>query len=248
MQIYYLQILLNCTFAASIYCITVRYLLFLYSMKAFIFDLNGTMINDMTYHTKAWQNLLNNELGGNFTWAEVKPQMYGKNQEVLVRIFGNDRFTMDEMDQLSIQKEKKYQQEFLPYLELLPGLHDFLENAYQKNIPMAIGSAAIPFNIDFVLDNLNIRHYFKAIVSADDVEMSKPHPETFLKAGELLNIDPTDCIVFEDVPKGAEAASNAGMKTVIITTTHEPGEFNHLQNILHFADDFRDDVVKSLIV
>ena len=87
-------------------------------MKAFIFDLNGTMINDMTYHTKAWQNLLNNELGGNFTLDEVKPQMYGKNPEVLVRILGSNRFTMDEMNRLSIEKEKKYQQEFLPYLEL----------------------------------------------------------------------------------------------------------------------------------
>ena len=215
-------------------------------MKSFIFDLNGTMINDMPYHTKAWQNLLNNELGGNFTWDEVKPQMYGKNPEVLARILGPNRFTIEEMDRLSYEKEKKYQREFLPYLELLPGLNDFLENAYQKGIPMAIGSAAIPFNIDFVLDNLNIRHYFKAIVSADDVVLSKPHPETFLKAAQLLNVQPTDCIVFEDVPKGAEAAANAGMKAVVITTTHEPGEFNHLQNVLHFAGDFNDEFVKGL--
>lgn len=216
-------------------------------MNAFIFDLNGTMINDMPYHTKAWQNLLNNDLGGDFTWDEIKPQMYGKNPEVLVRMFGPNRFTMDEMNQLSYEKEKRYQEEYLPYLELLPGLHDFLENAYQKGIPMAIGSAAIPFNIDFVLDNLNIRKYFKAIVSADDVELSKPHPETFLKAAQLLGVPPSDCLVFEDVPKGAEAAANAGMQAVIITTTHEPDEFKHLPNILHFAKDYDDEVVKKLI-
>jgi beta-phosphoglucomutase len=216
-------------------------------MKAFIFDLNGTMINDMTYHTKAWQNLLNNELGGNFTWDEVKPQMYGKNPEVLVRMFGPDRFTLEEMNQLSLEKEKKYQIEFLPHLELLPGLHDFLENAYQQGIPMSIGSAAIPFNIDFVLDNLNIRHYFTAIVSADDVVLSKPHPETFLKAAQLLNADPADCIVFEDVPKGAEAASNAGMKAVVITTTHQPEEFAYLQNVIHFTNNYGDDFVKGLL-
>lgn len=201
----------------------------------------------MTYHTKAWQNLLNNELGGNFTWDEVKPQMYGKNPEVLVRMFGPDRFTLDEMNKLSYEKEKKYQQEFLPYLELLPGLHDFLEKAYQQGIPMAIGSAAIPFNIDFVLDNLNIRHYFTAIVSADDVILSKPHPETFLKAAQLLNVNPADCIVFEDVPKGAEAASNAGMKAVVITTTHQPEEFSYLQNVIHFTTNYADDFVSGLL-
>lgn len=201
----------------------------------------------MTYHTKAWQNLLNNELGGNFTLDEVKPQMYGKNPEVLVRILGSNRFTMDEMNRLSIEKEKKYQQEFLPYLELLPGLHEFLEAAWQKGIPMAIGTAAIPSNIDFVLDNLHIRHYFKAIVSADDVILSKPHPETFLKAAQLLNVMPMDCLVFEDVPKGAEAAANAGMKAVIITTTHQPEEFKDLQHVVHFAEDFRDEFFERLI-
>jgi beta-phosphoglucomutase len=216
-------------------------------MKAFIFDLNGTMINDMPYHTRAWLHLLNHDLGGAFGWDEVKQNMYGKNQEVLVRMFGTNQFTADEMDKLSIEKEKRYQLEYRADLRLLPGLNDFLERAYQNGTPMAIASAAIPFNIDFVLDNLSIRHYFKAIVSADDVVLSKPHPETFLKAAQFLAVDPIDCLVFEDVPKGAEAAANAGMQTVILTTTHAPEEFKHLQNIIHFAKDFGDEYVKKLV-
>ncbi len=170
-------------------------------MKAFLFDLNGTMIHDMDYHTSAWQHVFNNELGGNFSWEEVKPQMYGKNQEVLVRMFGPDRFTTQEMDELSLRKEQRYQDEFRPHLQLLPGLLDFLVQAHQRGIALAIGSAAIPFNIDFVLDGLDIRRYFSAIVSADDVKLSKPHPETFLKAAEKLGVAPTDCLVFEDVPR-----------------------------------------------
>src|ERR1700722_585889 len=210
-------------------------------MKAFIFDLNGTMVNDMPYHNKAWHSLLNDELGGNFTVEEVKQQMYGKNQEVLVRMFGAGRFTAGEMDRISVEKEKKYQREFLPYLELLPGLDEFLAGAYAKGIPMAIGTAAIPINIDFVLDHLHIRHSVRSIVSADDVTFSKPNPETFLKAAELLGISPADCLVFEDVPKGAETAANAGMQAVILTTTHLPGEFSNFSNIIHFAPDFNDE-------
>ena len=214
---------------------------------AFIFDLNGTMVDDMPYHTKAWHSLLNDELGGNFTLEEVKPQMYGKNPEVLVRMFGPDRFTAAEMERISIAKERKYQREFLPYLQLVPGLHAFLERAYRAGIPMAIGTAAIPINIDFVLDNLDIRHYFKAIVSADDVILSKPNPETFLKAAELLGVPPADCLVFEDVPKGAETAANAGMQALIITTTHLPEEFRGFSNIIHFAADFNDAFLKTLV-
>ena len=216
-------------------------------MKAFLFDLNGTMIHDMEYHTRAWQHVLNHDLGGSFTWEEIKPQMYGKNQELLVRMFGADRFTTEEMNVLSVEKEKRYQAEFLPHLALLPGLAEFLEQAHQQGIPMAIGSAAIPFNINFVLDNLNIRHYFQQIVSADDVTLSKPHPETFLKAAQQLQVAPADCIVFEDVPKGAEAAQNAGMKAVILTTTHEAYEFAGFHNVLHFAEDFHDDFMQSLL-
>ena len=216
-------------------------------MRAFIFDLNGTMINDMEFHTRAWMHLMNHDLGGNFTWDEVKAQMYGKNPEVLVRMFGAFRFTEDEMRELSFEKERRYQHEYLPQLALLPGLHQFLDKAHKAGIVMGIGSAAIPFNIDFVLDNLNIRHYFKAILSADDVTISKPHPETYLRVAELLQVPPADCLVFEDVPKGAEAALKAGMQSVILTTTHQQDEFDNLPNVIHFADDFTGEFFKGLV-
>jgi beta-phosphoglucomutase len=215
--------------------------------KALIFDLNGTMINDMEFHTKAWQQLFNNDLGANLSWEDVKKEMYGKNQEVLVRVFGPDRFTEAEMNELSIEKEKRYQQEFFPHLALLPGLKELLDKAYEKNIPMAIGSAAIPFNINFVLDNLNLQHYFKAIVSADDVKLSKPNPETFLNVANLLQVNPIDCLIFEDTPKGAETAFNANMKCVVLTTTHQADEFSYLNNIVHFAPDYTGAYFKSLL-
>ena len=213
--------------------------------KAFLFDLNGTMIDDMDFHIKAWHGILNG-LGANISLAQMKEECYGKNDELLERIFPG-RFSADEKTKMSYDKETAYQLAFKPSLKLLDGLDDFMEKASKQNIPMAIGSAAIIYNIDFVLDNLNIRHYFKAIVSADDVVLSKPHPETFLKAAALLNTTPTDCLVFEDVPKGAEAAANAGMKAVVITTTHEPYEFEKLPNILHFAADFTDEYFNELL-
>ena len=216
-------------------------------MPAFIFDLNGTMVHDMEYHTRAWQRLANEDLGGRFTLGEVKAQMYGKNREVLTRLFGPDRFSGEEMDRLGMEKERRYQQEFGPRLALLPGLPAFLERAWQRGIPMAIGSAAIPFNIDFVLDNLGIRHYFQAIVSADDVAVSKPDPEVFRRCAELLGVPPAGCLVFEDVPKGAEAARNAGMAAVVLTTTHEPAEFSYLPNVRHFAPDFTDAFTRDLV-
>jgi HAD superfamily hydrolase (TIGR01509 family) len=71
---------------------------------------------------------------------------------------------------------------------------------------MAIGSAAIMFNVDFVIDGLGIRHYFDALVSADNVKKSKPDPETWLTCAKELGIAPSECLVFEDAPKGVESA------------------------------------------
>ncbi|MGN6531719.1 MAG: HAD family hydrolase [Ginsengibacter sp.] len=206
--------------------------------RAFIFDLNGTMIDDMHYHAKAWYDILNNDLKAGLSWDEVKAQMYGKNSELLHRIFGKNHFSEEQMKELSLEKERRYQQEFLPKLSLIHGLQRFLEKSKQQNIPMAIGSAAIPFNIDFVLDNLKIRDFFKAIVSADDVTESKPNPETFIKCAQILNVEPSACIVFEDAPKGVEAALNAGMESVVLTTMHSEEEFSAYNNIISFIKDY----------
>jgi beta-phosphoglucomutase-like phosphatase (HAD superfamily) len=84
--------------------------------KAFLFDLNGTMIDDMQFHLKAWYHILNDDLGANLSWEETKSHMYGKNSELLIRVFGKDRFTQEEMDRLSVEKEKRYQQEYKPHL------------------------------------------------------------------------------------------------------------------------------------
>src|SRR5580692_10169819 len=131
---------------------------------ALIFDLNGTMINDMEFHMRAWSEILNNDLKAGLSPDQVKSQMYGKNSELLDRVFGKGKFTEEEMEYWSREKEKRYQKAYLPHLQLIEGLRELLDKALEKKIPMAIGSAAIPFNIDFVLDNLDIRKYFSAIV------------------------------------------------------------------------------------
>lgn len=214
--------------------------------KAFLFDLNGTIIDDMEFHARAWYNILVNQLGAKLTWEEVKKEMYGKNEELLIRIFGKDHFTKEQMIEMSFEKERGYQKEFTPHLKLIKGLDVFLEKAYQQQIPMAIGSAAIMFNIDYILDGLNLRHYFKTIVSADDVAISKPHPETFIKCADGLHANYESCIVFEDSPKGVEAALKAGMKAVVIKTYHTVEEFTHLPNVLMFVDDYNDPQLETL--
>lgn len=212
--------------------------------KAFLFDLNGTMIDDMAFHIRAWHRILN-ELGASISLEKMREECYGKNHELLERMFPG-RFSQEKKDRMSFEKEKQYQQEFRPHLQLLPGLADLLEEAHRSGIKMAIGSAAIMFNIDFVLDNLNIRRYFDAIVSADDVTESKPNPETYLNCATQLNISAEDCLVFEDAPKGVEAALNAGMQSVVITLMHEKEDFFQYPNVIRYVKDYRELLLENV--
>ncbi|BAV06067.1 haloacid dehalogenase superfamily, subfamily IA, variant 3 with third motif having DD or ED [Filimonas lacunae] len=214
--------------------------------KAFLFDMNGTMIDDMFYHGLAWFDVLTNDVKANFTRAEVDKQMYGKNEEVLDRLFGKGRFSVEEVSALSVEKEKRYQAAYKPHLKLINGLDAFLKKAKAHDIAMAIGTAAISFNVDFTLDNLDIRRYFEVIVSADDVSTSKPHPETFTKCADLLKVPYLDCVVFEDAPKGVEAALNAGMKAVVITTMHPAHEFAAYPNVITCVADYTDPKLNAL--
>jgi beta-phosphoglucomutase len=212
--------------------------------RAFLFDLNGTMIDDMQYHIHAWHRILN-DLGARISLERMREECYGKNDELLERIFPG-RFSEGEKQQMSYAKEKQYQEAFRPELALLSGLDVFLKQAFEKQIPMAIGSAAILYNIDFVLDGLSIRHYFPTVVAAEHVRHSKPDPETYQLCAAQLGVKNSDCIVFEDTPKGVESAERAGMRAVVITTLHPPEEFLQFSNLVGCVKDYTDPLLQTL--
>jgi beta-phosphoglucomutase len=212
----------------------------------FIFDMDGTIIDSMAYHLQAWEKTIE-DLGGNLKGEALLKQLYGKGNEVLERIFGKGVFTDEFMEHVGIQKEADYRYLYAPHLTLIDGVHNFLASAHKKDIKMAIGTASNMPNVDFVLNGTGIRHYFKAIVSADDVTESKPHPATFLQAAKLIEVLPSNCVVFEDAPKGVEAALRAGMKAVAITTLHTTNEFAGYENIIATMPDFKDADIEKLI-
>lgn len=206
--------------------------------KAFLFDLNGTMIHDMPYHVSAWHKVIQS-LGGVLSEEAMKQECYGKGEEMLERIFPG-KFSVQERIKISESKEAKYRADFLPELKLIEGLDQLLFNAFNQEIKLGIGSAANNLNIDFVVDNLKIRQYMQAIISGEMVQKSKPHPETFLKCAAALNIPTNQCLVFEDTPKGVACAANAGMDVILLTTTHPISDFEGFNNIIHFAEDYSD--------
>jgi beta-phosphoglucomutase family hydrolase len=206
--------------------------------QGFIFDMDGTMVDNMMVHHRAWQRKLA-ALGLDLSLEEVRQNIHGINEEIIERLFGN-RFTPDERRQIAREKEAEYREIFLPDLRLIAGLDAFLREATRLNIPMGIGSAAPPENVQFVLENLDLHPVFRAVIDAAQVTRGKPDPEVFLTVAERLSLAPEHCLVFEDSPTGAEAARRAGMPAVIVTTTHTPDEFARFDNVVRIVRDFTE--------
>lgn len=204
--------------------------------KGVIFDMDGTMVDNMMVHHRMWQRKLA-ELGLEMTIEEVKENIHGVNTEILERLFG-DRFTHEERTRISGEKEAAYREYFKPRLKLVDGLPGLLDELHNAGIPMAIGTAAPPENVNFVLDTLRLRHYFKTVLHSDDVENGKPDPEIYQKAAAGMGLAPADCMVFEDSVTGAETTKNAGCPTIIVTTTHPEEEFAHFTHIQRFISNF----------
>ena len=183
--------------------------------KAFIFDLDGVIVDTARYHYLAWQKLAQ-ELGIEFT-PEHNEHLKGvsriRSLDIILDL-GNIQATQEEKDKWLYDKNELY----LSYLvdmdqsELLPGIIDTLKFLKENGQYIALGSASK--NARPILEKTDILHYFDAIVDGNDVTNAKPDPEVFLRACQLLFVSPEDSIVFEDSVAGVQAANSARMKSI----------------------------------
>lgn len=208
-------------------------------IKAIILDMDGTITDNMQFHLPVWERVVI-EMGGSLQGEDLFKELYGKNEDIINRIFGENKFTLEESVYWGNYKEALYRELYKGKIVPLPGLTEFLKKAKQSGIKIALGTAGTPENIEFTLRELHIAEYFDVCIGRADVINSKPDPETFLKCAELLSVKPEECIVFEDVPKGVETALRAGMKCIVLKTTHTEYEFDKKENIIQFISDFTE--------
>jgi beta-phosphoglucomutase len=193
--------------------------------KAFIFDLDGVIVDTARYHFLAWQKLAQ-ELGIEFTPEhneELKGVSRVRSLEIILEL-GKVTASQEDKNRWLVQKNEDY----LAYLvninqsEVLPGVLPILQFLKEKNHPIALGSASK--NARPILEKTGIIHYFDAIVDGNDVTNAKPDPEVFLQAAKLLGATPENSIVFEDSVAGVQAANIANMTSIGIgeeTILHE---------------------------
>ncbi|AOM77919.1 beta-phosphoglucomutase [Pedobacter steynii] len=192
---------------------------------ACIFDLDGVLVDTAVYHYQAWKQLANS-LGFDFTELQNE-QLKGVNRMRsldMILQWGGVEKSKEEKELLAAKKNEWYVAMIskMTVKEVLPGTLELLKALKIQGVKMALGSASK--NSSLILERTELAGFFDAIVDGNSVTSSKPDPEVFLKAAELLVAAKEDCVVFEDAAAGVEAAIAAGMKVVGIgNSTHLPG-------------------------
>ena len=216
------------------------------SRTAFIFDMDGVLTDNMRFHADSWVELFKDYGLEGLDARRYLVETAGMKGLDVLRYFLDPDISVAEAERLTELKDFLYRVKSRDLIKPMPGLPEFLLAADKRDIRLGIGTGAGPRNIDYVLDLLKLTDRFQAIVNPHHVPNGKPHPDIFLRAAELLEVDPSACIVFEDAIPGVEAARKAGMKCVAVTTTNRPEAFSSFENIVQIIDDFRELSVDEL--
>lgn len=202
-----------------------------------IFDVDGTMVNNTAYHRAAWFELCRRYK------IPLDHQSYHEkiharsNDKIVPNLFGPNA-DIEFIRKIEEEKETIYRNSFQQVMKENPGLSELLRSLTKRGIGCAAASNSPKENVDFVLDGLNLREYFKAVTCRDMVKAGKPDPELFLTAAQMLGITPQRCLVFEDSASGFKAARAAGMRYIAITLGGDPHELTEAYDAAAVCRDF----------
>lgn len=187
-------------------------------MNAFIFDMDGVLVDNSDFHVQAW-TVYARRFGRELSTDDIKRRLGYNNREYMRFVLGREP-TETEVADSTEQKEALYREIFRPHLAAPPGLIDLLNFARRTQIPCGVATSAPDENVRFVLDGLKIRSYFTKIVDAGHVTHCKPDPEIYVLAAQRLAVPAPNCIVFEDAIAGIQSAHAAGMRVIALTTSY----------------------------
>ena len=189
--------------------------------SAFIFDMDGTMVDSMPFHAKSWVEFTRRH-GLDFDVEELLRRTTGRNGPECMRVLFEREIDDDEAWTLVAEKETIYRELFAPAFAEVGGFNAFARQARESGLKVGVGTAGDRHNIAFAFSHLKMDPAPHAVVGGDEGLPGKPEPAIFLEAARRLGVEPANCIVFEDAPFGIEAARRAGMRAVAICSSHTP--------------------------
>ena len=223
-------------------------------LKAIIFDFDGVITDSEVLHLRAFNRSLV-PYGVEISTKDYYTNYLGFSDfDCYKTLVDNGLLKIDERQIAGIIKEKSKIFEVLSKTEgqTIEGVHEFLQMLEKNKIPMAICSGSLLVEIEVMLEESRLRHFFCEIVSAEQVKKGKPHPEGFLLALKKLNknshppIAAGECIIIEDSQWGLQAGKAAGMHTVAVTNSYEAGQLTMAEKIVAHLNELTIDEMQKL--
>jgi beta-phosphoglucomutase len=211
---------------------------------AVIFDMDGVLVENSEIHNEAWR-LTCLKHGKTRTSDEIRDIFGGSNKIFIERLLGI--FDEKIIETIAIEKEALYREMFAASIKAPAGLLNLLNELNNNNVDLAVATSAPPENLNFVLDRLNIRNFFKALVDESQIKHAKPNPEVYLATASKLNLAPNKCLVFEDSILGIQAGQAAGMKVVGITTSFKANQIKMANHIISSFSEINFMKIKELL-
>ena len=187
-------------------------------LKGLIFDMDGTLVDNLAYHFKAFDAYIERE---GFTLLEpVTLKINGMHSnDIFPMLLGDEVVAEYGLDRLNVEKEEVYRELYRPNIKPIAGVIELMKAAKAAGVKCAIGSSGCRENVEMIIEGLGIADLIDASISGSDVTHGKPHPEIFIKAYEALSLKAEECIVVEDAITGIKAGVAAGCKCIAVTTT-----------------------------
>ena len=198
-----------------------------FSPRAVIFDIDGTLVDNMHLHAEAF-GVFAERHGLPPLTQEDRARLDGRRNSEIFPILFNRDVPREEWLAYEFEKESLYRELSRGRLSPLNGLHDLIERLKVDRIPIALATSAPKPNVVHTLAELDLAAEFPVIVRGDEVARGKPAPDVFIEAAHRLGMSAADCLVFEDAPMGIEAAQAAGMRVVALTTSFQASHFEQL--------------------
>ena len=188
-------------------------------VKALIFDLDGTLANTMPWHYQAWKKAcLRFGMVMDSAFLQAHTGAPGRRiAEDIIEVSGmSGKVSPEEIMNVKFDEFNAIQHNVTPIEPVTA-----IVQKYFGKLPMSVGTGGHREAVEKTLEVVGLRQYFDIIVTANDVKLHKPHPETFLRCAELMNVEPSCCEVFEDGDLGIEAARRAGMIATDVRAWYE---------------------------
>jgi HAD superfamily hydrolase (TIGR01509 family) len=208
------------------------------SVLGVIWDMDGVLVDTGELHYRAWEQVLGQE-GIPFSPDEFRRTFGMHNASILEILLGAppDPATLE---RIGDEKEARFRAMIKGQARPMPGVLDWLERLRQRGVPQAVASGAPPENIEFLVDEMGIRRYFRALVSSEGMP-GKPDPAVFLEAARRIGVPAPRCVVIEDGLPGLAAARKAGMRCIGVTTTHPASALQNADRVVERLDELPED-------